>query len=124
LFEQWLQGVRVADKLQSPLVGRSRFLRRGELLGLQWGDIDLDAVPPTLRVERSVEETKAGGLRLKPPKTKRGRRSISLPPETVVMLRELKVEQMQIRLAIGMASSKAQLSSLATWRAGLCAPAT
>jgi integrase len=77
-------------------------MRRGELLGLQWGDIDLDAVPPTLRVERSVEETKAGGLRLKPPKTKRGRRSISLPPGTVAMLRELKVEQMQIRLAIGM----------------------
>jgi integrase len=77
-------------------------MRRGELLGVQWGDIELDAVPPTLRVERSVEETKAGGLRLKPPKTKRGRRSISLPPETVVMLRELKVEQMQIRLAVGL----------------------
>ena len=29
-------------------------LRRGELLGLQWGDVDLDA--GTLRVERSVEE--------------------------------------------------------------------
>jgi len=43
-------------------------LRRGELLALQWGDIDLDA--GTLRVERSVEETKAG-LRLKPPKTRR-----------------------------------------------------
>ena len=76
-------------------------MRRGELLGLQWGDIELDAVPPTLRVERSVEETKAGGLRLKQPKTRRGRRNISLPPETVAMLRALKVEQMQIRLAIG-----------------------
>ncbi len=74
-------------------------MRRGELLGLQWGDIDLGAA--TLRVERSVEETKAG-LRLKQPKTKKGRRNITLPPETVAMLRELKVEQMQIRLAIGM----------------------
>ena len=53
-------------------------MRRGELLGLQWGDIDLDAA--TLRVERAVEETKAR-LRLKPPKTKRGRRNISLPAE-------------------------------------------
>ena len=43
-------------------------MRRGELLGLQWGDVDLDT--GTLRVERSVEETRAG-LRLKPPKTKR-----------------------------------------------------
>ena len=33
-------------------------LRRGELLALQWSDIDLDR--GVLRVERSVEETKAG----------------------------------------------------------------
>jgi integrase len=53
-------------------------MRRGELLALQWGDIDLDG--GTLRVERSIEETKSG-LRIKPPKTKRGRRSITLPSE-------------------------------------------
>ena len=74
-------------------------MRRGELLALQWGDIDLDG--GTLRVERSVEETKAG-LRLKPPKTKRGRRNITLPPEAVAMLRAHKVQQMELRLAIGM----------------------
>jgi integrase len=39
-------------------------MRRGELLGLQWGDVDLDKA--TLKVERSLEETKAG-FRLKPP---------------------------------------------------------
>jgi integrase len=44
-------------------------MRRGELLALQWCDIDLDRA--TLRVERSVEETRRG-LRVKPPKTKRG----------------------------------------------------
>jgi integrase len=33
--------------------------RRGELLGLQWGNVDLDAA--TLRIERSVEETRACG---------------------------------------------------------------
>ena len=74
-------------------------MRRGELLALQWDDIDLDG--STLRVERSVEETKAG-LRLKPPKTKRGRRNITLPPEAVAMLRAHKVQQMELRLAIGM----------------------
>ena len=74
-------------------------MRRGELLGLQWGDIDLDA--GTLRVERSIEETTAG-LRLKPPKTKRGRRNITLPPETVGMLRAHKVQQMQLRLLLSM----------------------
>ena len=29
-------------------------MRRGELCGLQWGDIDLDA--STLRIKRSVED--------------------------------------------------------------------
>ena len=50
-------------------------MRRGELLALQWGDVDLDS--GTLRVERSLEETKVGGLRLKSPKTKRGREPAS-----------------------------------------------
>jgi integrase len=77
-------------------------MRRGELLGLQWGDVDLDAPKPFLRIERSLEETKAGGLRLKAPKTVRGRRGITLPTDTVAMLRAHKVEQMQLRFALGM----------------------
>jgi len=74
-------------------------MRRGELLGLQWGDIDLDDA--TLRVERSVEEVKAG-LRLKSPKTKHGRRNLKLPTEAVAVLRAHKVQQMEIRLALGL----------------------
>jgi integrase len=74
-------------------------MRRGELCGLQWGDVDLDKA--TLRVERSLEETKAG-LRLKPPKTKRGRRNLTLPPEAVAMLRAHKVQQLEFRLVVGM----------------------
>jgi integrase len=74
-------------------------MRRGELLGLQWGDVDLDA--GTLRVERSLEETKSG-LRPKPPKTKRGRRNVSLPSEAVAMLRAHKAQRMRLRLNIGM----------------------
>src|SRR6476661_3998260 len=41
-------------------------LRRGELLALEWSDIDLDRA--SLTVSKSVEETRAG-LRIKPPKT-------------------------------------------------------
>jgi integrase len=77
--------------------------RRSELLAIAWGTVDLDGA--TLRVERSVEETKAG-LRLKAPKTKRGRRSITLPPEAVAMLRAHKVQQMELRLAIGAGAIK------------------
>ena len=80
-------------------------MRRGEILGLQWGDIDLDG--GTLRVERAVEETETLGLRLKPPKTKRGRRNITLPPDAVTMLRTHKVKQMEFRLALGMGKPEA-----------------
>ena len=78
-------------------------MRRGELLGLQWSDLDLDA--GTLRVERSLEETKTG-LRLKPPKTKRGRRNIKLPPEAVAVLRAHRVKVMELRLTIGQGAIK------------------
>jgi integrase len=80
-------------------------MRRGELLGLQWGDVDLDAKRAFLRVERSLEETKAG-LRLKAPKTARGRRNITLPADTVAMLRVHKVEQLQLRMQLGMGATK------------------
>jgi len=43
-------------------------MRRGELLALQWDDVDLDA--GTVTVRRSLEQT-AAGIRIKEPKTKR-----------------------------------------------------
>ena len=73
-------------------------MRRGELLALQWSDIDLNS--GTVRVERSVEETDAG-LRIKPPKTKRGRRAITLSADAIAMLREHRIQQMQLRLQLG-----------------------
>jgi integrase len=48
-------------------------LLRGELLALRWRDVDLDGAK--LRVQRSLEQTKAG-LRFKAPKTKHGRRTM------------------------------------------------
>jgi len=74
-------------------------LRRGELLGLQWGDIDLDEA--TLRVERAIEETRQG-LRVKAPKTKRGRRSVMLPQRAVAVLRGHRIGQLEQRLVLGL----------------------
>jgi len=74
-------------------------LRRGELLGLAWTAVDLDGA--SLRVERSLEETKAG-LRFKPPKTKHGRRTISLPPGAVTVLRDHRRKQLELRVALGL----------------------
>ena len=71
------------------------------LSGLQWGDVDLDKA--TLRVERSVEETKAG-LRLKSPKTKRGRRNVSLSSDAVALLRD---HRRVLARAAGLSSGRA-----------------
>jgi integrase len=83
------------------------------------GDIDLDG--GTLRVERSVEETKAG-LRLKPPKTKRGRRNITLPSDTVTMLRAVKVNMMEVRLVLGMGNLTPSTLVFSTVDGGLLRP--
>ncbi|MBR1212052.1 site-specific integrase [Bradyrhizobium sp. JYMT SZCCT0180] len=58
--------------------------RRNELLALRWTDLDPDK--KTLRIERAWEQTKKFGLRLKPPKTKRGLRTIELDDGTIKIL--------------------------------------
>jgi integrase len=79
-------------------LGAATGARRGELLALEWRDISLDR--GTLRVERSVEETKTG-LRVKSPKTKRGRRNLTLPADTIAMLRDHRKRQIELRLQLG-----------------------
>src|SRR5262249_17861449 len=56
-------------------------MRRNEMLGLRWQDVDLDA--GRLTIEQALEETRARGIRVKGPKTKHGRRTISLPAHLV-----------------------------------------
>jgi integrase len=74
-------------------------MRRGELCALAWGALDLDGA--TVRVERSLEETREG-LRFKSPKTRAGRRTISLPASVVETLRTHRRQQIEHRLAIGL----------------------
>jgi integrase len=74
-------------------------LRRGELLALRWQDVDLDG--GTLRVEQALEETKRGGLVFKAPKTRHGRRTVTLPPSTVALLRDLRRTQQEQHLMLG-----------------------
>ena len=74
-------------------------MRRGELMGLQWRDINFETCK--LTIERAVEKTKAKGLRLKAPKTKHGRRTITIPAGAVAILREHRRTQLKMRLALG-----------------------
>jgi integrase len=74
-------------------------MRRGEIVALRWGDIDLDG--GKIRVERSLEETKAG-LAFKEPKTKAGRRAVAIPTSIVAELRAHWRAQQEERLALGL----------------------
>lgn len=65
-------------------VDASTGVRRNELLAFRW--IDFDPEKKTLRVERAMEVTKKFGIRYKPPKTWRGKRTIALDDGTVALL--------------------------------------
>jgi integrase len=65
-------------------------LRRGELLGLRWEDIDLDA--GTLEVARTLQRV-GGALRFVRPKTDDSARTIPLPPLCIGALREHRRQQ-------------------------------
>jgi integrase len=74
-------------------------LRRGELLALRWHRLDLEA--GSLKVEASVELTKAGP-REKQPKTAAGKRELMLPARLVEVLREHYRTQREWSLKLGL----------------------
>jgi integrase len=80
-------------------------LRRGELCALPWGDVDMNS--GTLRVERSMEQTRAG-LKVKGPKTRHGRRSITLPESAVDALRTHWAQQLEVRFVLGLGRPSAE----------------
>ena len=77
------------DRLESLIVlAVSTGLRQGELLGLQWGDIDLQA--GTLAVRRQLVEETKGRPVLGELKTARSRRLVVLPEIAIASLRSHK----------------------------------
>ena len=66
-------------------------LRRSELCGLRWSDIDLEL--GTLRVVRTLIKLPRTGVAFKEPKTDKSRRQIALSHSTVVMLAHEKERQ-------------------------------
>lgn len=67
-------------------------MRQGELLGLQWKDIDFQA--GTLRVSRSVYDGE-----INPPKTRAGNRTIRLSKLAIVALRRHRLETGKQRIS-------------------------
>jgi integrase len=71
-------------------------MRLGELLGLQWSDVDLKG--RAVMVQHSLQEL-AGKLTLTEPKTNRGRRRIELPQLAVVALNQHRKRMLKEGLA-------------------------
>lgn len=60
-------------------------MRRGDVLGLRWDDLDAKAL--TITINRQWKRGEDGFV-LAPPKTDRGRRTIDIDAETVAVLRQ------------------------------------
>jgi integrase len=74
-------------------------LRKGELLGLRWEDLDLAG--GTASIRRTVQRTNSGGLVALPTKTQSSERRIALPTECLHSLEQHRDRQRQEREAAG-----------------------
>jgi integrase len=79
-----VQGFRGTALFRIVAVAAFTGARRNEILALRWDDLDI--ADKTLRIERSVEETNAHGLRIKGPKTERGKRTIKIDDDLISLL--------------------------------------
>ena len=71
--------------------------RRGELLGLRWGDVDLDAATVTIR--RAVAYTPASGVVVKETKSgRKGRRTVRVDADTLAAVQRHRLEQATLSL--------------------------
>ncbi len=73
-------------------------MREGEALGLQWADVNLDAGTASIR---RVLQRVNGEWAFREPKTRRSRRTVSLPAPVVAALREHRARQLEERLRLG-----------------------
>jgi integrase len=113
---RYLQG-RTLRPIVSFLLGTGA--RRGEALALRWSDIDFQK--NVVRIERSLEQTK-GSLRIKSPKTKNGRRSVTISPWLVAEMRSHRARQDERRLALGMGRAPDDGPVFARWNGELRDP--
>jgi len=73
-------------------------MRQGELLGLKWEDVDLEA--RTIRIRRTLSTAMGGGISFNPPKTAKSRRSIRLTELAVSSLKWHRKAQLEERMKL------------------------
>lgn len=74
-------------------------MRLGEILGLRWADVDLDA--GVIHVQQTAQRVPGQGIVFKAPKTARSRRSVAISPDTVRFLRDHRRRQLEERMVAG-----------------------
>jgi len=73
-------------------------MRRGEVIGLRWSDVDLDA--GRVRVVQTITQTRSK-VTVGEPKTSSGRRSVALDAATVAVLRDHRKAMLEERMLVG-----------------------
>ncbi|HIF43894.1 MAG TPA: site-specific integrase [Dehalococcoidia bacterium] len=82
-------------------------IRRSELLGFQWNDMDLDMALMTIR--RSLVRLQNGTYVIEEPKTSSGARILDLAPSTCLILKEHRANHEQAIDLLGIPISEANL---------------
>lgn len=80
------------------LLAATTGMRRGEVLGLRWRDLDLDAARASVRQTLVCVNYVAT---FSTPKTNKGRRSVALDATTLAALRTHRIRQLEERIALG-----------------------
>jgi len=102
-----LNDVQIAELLRSVegtqnyipiLLAATTGMRRGEIFGLKWQDVDFDK--SIIYVHRSVQVVD-GQVSFKEPKTQKGRRGIVLYPYVIEALKRHRIDQKEQRLKMG-----------------------
>lgn len=97
-MKKFLSAAKTSKHYASYVLELSTGLRRGELLGLRWKDIDLQA--GTVSVVQNLVRTN-NGLIFQEPKTKLSQRTINIPDNVVKGLKVHKAKQSQEKLLLG-----------------------
>ena len=74
-------------------------MRRGELLGLKWSDIDFNS--GHIQILRAILYTPDRGVYEDTPKNEKSKRSITVPASVLSLLKEHKLKQNKNRMQVG-----------------------
>ena len=74
-------------------------LRKGEIAGLNWEDVDMESGQVSIRRTRMIQT--GSGIYEDVPKTEKSTRTITLPAQVISLLRSLRAQQNEEKLSLG-----------------------